>query len=93
MFPRHNDCALTDAAIDVKVLMKSEVASINRCHLYLQVFYLSNIVSGNGRTVLQEAIDGKALRHRLKLDHRPEIGKSGLWLCAKYEFPLKHLLY
>ena len=53
-----------DSVIAAKIFTRAEVARINRCRLYLQVFYLSDIVSGNGRTVLQEALDGQVLRHR-----------------------------
>ena len=62
--PRQFDFALTDKAIEVKVFTRQELCSLNRCRLYLQVFYLSDIVSGNDRHILQEAEEGYLLSQR-----------------------------
>ena len=62
--PRLNDFALIDRAIQAHVFTKEEIQSINRCRLYLHIFFLSDIVSGNGREVLQEILDNKPLLQR-----------------------------
>ena len=53
-----------DKATMAKVFTREELCSINRCRLYLQVFYLSDIVSGNGRKLLHEAHEGQILTQR-----------------------------
>ena len=62
--PRENDVALMDAVIQAKIFSREEVECINRCRLYMKVFFLSDIVSGNGKLILQEAYDGRELSDR-----------------------------
>ena len=62
--PREFDFTLMDKATMAKVFTREELCSINRCRLYLQVFYLSDIVSGNGRKLLREAYEGQILTQR-----------------------------
>lgn len=59
--PCEGDVALMDALLDAKVICREETECSNRCWLYLQVFFLSDIVSGNGKMLLLEAYNGKQL--------------------------------
>ena len=59
--PREFDFTLMYKATMAKVFTREELCSINRCRLYLQVFYLSDIASGNGRKLLREAYEGQIL--------------------------------
>ena len=55
---RTNDFSLMDTVIDAKIFTNSEIYRINLCRIYLQVFYLSDICSGNGRGVMNNYMDG-----------------------------------
>ena len=50
-----------DKVIEAKIFTRQELCSINRCRLFLNVFFLSDIVSGNGRQLLGEARTGQKL--------------------------------
>ena len=56
--PRLHDVALMDALIGHKTFTNDEIACVNRCRLYLKVFFLSDIVNSAGTKVLQNAYDG-----------------------------------
>ena len=59
--PRIGDFALMDKAVESHIFTNQELCSINRCRLYLNVFYLSDIVTGNGFFILHEALNGQSL--------------------------------
>ena len=42
---------------------REELECINRWQLYMKVFFLSDITSGNGTMILQEAYDGRELKN------------------------------
>ena len=88
--PREAYLALMDALIDAKIFCRDEIECINRCHLYLQVFFLSDIVSGNGQLLLFKAQNGKKLLDRYsqwKWPRQPRPPKSHwkLWDLALKE--------
>ena len=62
--PWENDVALMDAVIQAKFFSRDEVECINRCRLYMKVFFLSDIVSGNGKLILQEVYEGREIKDR-----------------------------
>ena len=57
--PRTNDLALMDAVVDSNLFNRQEIEKINHCRLYLQVFFLSDIVSGNGQYIIPELVRGE----------------------------------
>ena len=57
--PRENDFALMDRIISCQLFTKAEMADINRCRLYLRVFFFSDIVSGNGLYIIPEIVRGE----------------------------------
>lgn len=59
---RENDISLMDAVVKAKLFTNAELAKINLCRVYLRVFYLSDICSGNGR----------GLMHNYKIGYRSE---------------------
>lgn len=63
---REFDFALMEKVVQAKLFTRQELCSMNRCRLYLQAFYLSDIVSENGRKILNEAFDGNTLSQRQK---------------------------
>ena len=65
LLPRINDFALMDRLLESKIFNRAEVSSINRCRLWLNVFFLSDIVSGNGKNILPEVLEGKAINNRV----------------------------
>ena len=62
--PRQQDFALMDKLVQAKKISREELQCINRCRLYLKVFFFSDLVSGNGTTILLEAWEGRQLHHR-----------------------------
>ena len=62
--PRLNDFARMDMTVQAKIFTRDELQSINRCRLYMQIFFLSDIVFGNGRVVLQEILDEQMISQR-----------------------------
>ena len=57
--PRENDSALMDAIVACHLFTINEMSDINRCRLYLRVFFLSDIVSGNGLYIIPEIVRGE----------------------------------
>ena len=85
--PRKHDFALMDRVIQSKIFNRDEIMSINRCRLFLQVFYLSDIVTCNGEKILPEALNGKFLLHpqsRWKWPRQPRPPKKDwkMWTLA-----------
>ena len=79
-----------DALVAAKIFSREELLRINRCRLYLQVYFLSDIVSGNGRLILREAFDGVKLIHRVSRwqwpqQTRPPKSDWSLWKMAIQE--------
>ena len=56
--PHINDMSLMDSLIQNRSFTKEEIMSVNRCRLYLRVFFLSDIVSYDGTSIRQDAYDG-----------------------------------
>lgn len=61
---RDNDCSLMDAVIISKKFTNNELRRINLCRIYLRVFYLSDICSGNGRGVMHNYVSGLRTQQR-----------------------------
>ena len=55
---RENDCALMDKVIHSQKFTNRELTRINLCRLYLRVFFLSDISSGNGRGIMDHYKSG-----------------------------------
>lgn len=85
--PRQHDVSLMDALINDHSFTHDEITSVNRCRLYLRVFFLSDIVSGDGTTILQDAYDGVRStqwisRWRWPRQSRPPPRDWNLWRIA-----------
>ena len=60
--PRENDVTLMDELVAAQRFTKSEMIRINRCRIYLQVYFLSDVTSGDGRKLMYQSAMGQ-LRH------------------------------
>ena len=93
-----------DTVIASNLFTKNEIETINRCRLYLRVFFLSDIVSGNGQYIIPDIVRGEKfeqLKSRWQWPRKPKPPKSSwnLWdiaiteVWAKSEsLRLRHLL-
>jgi hypothetical protein len=67
-----DDAALMDLALTFH-LETTQLYHINLCRLYLQVFFLSDIVTAKGDRLLQEVITGSGITQRQSLLDWPDI--------------------
>lgn len=79
--PRHDDFALMDRLLASQIFNRPEVESINRCRLYLNVFF---------RTILPEVMEGKLISTRKSVwkwsrQPRPPASDWKLWVLAIHE--------
>ena len=82
--PRINDVSLMVSLVRDQSFTREEIMSVNRCRLYLRVFFLSDIVTCDGTAIRQEAYDGwRSLqwtsRWKWPKQPRPPIRDWRLW--------------
>jgi hypothetical protein len=80
-----------------KDIAKSSLSQLNRCHMYLQVFTLSDIITGDGKKIRIEAWNGRKYdtgrdNSQWPMWGRPSLQNWTVWrtalktvLCSKYD--------
>ena len=53
---RVGDASLMDSIIDSNIFSQNDLRETNNCRLYLQVFYLSDIASGDGSLIMHHYV-------------------------------------
>ena len=73
---RVNDRAIMDIVMDHKTrLSDQEITMIKYCRLYLQVYYISDITTGNGKQVTDEAyrcVQDSTRKSKIKWQYQPQ---------------------
>ena len=62
---RDGDISLMDSVIACNLYTIQEIRQINNCRLYLQVLYLSDIASGDGRLIMHHYVMGRTTPARV----------------------------
>ena len=84
---RENDVSLMDELVNSKLFSHRDLREINNCRLYLQVFYLSDIVSGDGTKIMHHFANGYRTPARNSIwkwtrQSRPNESSWNLWKMA-----------
>jgi hypothetical protein len=56
---RKNDVAMMESLTETEEFTATELKDINRCRIYLRVFYISNIASHDGQGIAEWARKGQ----------------------------------
>ena len=95
---RENDLSLMDAIVNTNKFSNAELTRINLCRIYLRVFYLSDICSGNGRGVMHNykigyRSDQRISKWKWPRQQRPSTKDWKLWNIALIEVWIKSETY
>ena len=87
---RVNDVALMDALVSTNYFSKKELRAINNCRLYLEVFFLSDISSGDGSKIMHQYLMGLRIAsmtssRKWPRQNRPNETSWNLWKLAVTE--------
>ena len=86
---RENDAMLMDIALQFNFTIE-KLRQINLCRLYLQVLSIADITAANGRTLLQEVIQGSRVQHHTSSLHWPSLQRPSNW--SAWRILLQHLV-
>ena len=86
---RANDCCIMQEFANNKAINKGSLATLNRCRLYLKVFTLSDIVTGDGKRIRDEAWHGRQYDTGRDSSQYPIWGRPGLQAWSMWRTALQ----
>ena len=84
----HDKCLMSEFANN-PTIHPATLATLNRCRLYLKAFTLSDLVTGSGKQIRDEAWHGRQYKNGRENDDWPVWGRPGLQAWALWRSALK----